>query len=383
MTKTNFLNLLSSLRSGGAKTFTLTVDGNAVNMLADGEPIADRIYRGANVAREHDRMKRWLGVWMYENPIPVIKTTDQEMTAIKAADAKTADVLTVGFRYYRFDTSYDDECRAYQDLCADVRQRNGGSYIARQTLGSWNPSKEYQAFHSALQVYGLNNTTIDIDTTHLFKDQFNTPKGVVTANGIRVYLWAEYSYPNAAIKEGYFLIDDQNILKNRLATTYNCGYCGAQYPEAKAAALNYCCDSCISSPLLKLDHIHMLKLIPMIDGNKKRAFDADQLAQVKDAVINAQLQATQTRAAAYFPKKLEELKANHEKALKHLNHEFNAMQWLLNHNISIEDVIYYNHKNLLSFGWRGDGMEPEKAEKLKALLNGFPFEYEIVIKGAK
>lgn len=384
MTKNNFMTLLSTLRSGGAKVFTLTVNGNAINLTVDGEAHADRIYCGANVAKQHDTLVRWLGVWMYENPIPVIANSEVEDAAIMAATPPADNVVTVGFRYYRFDVSNEDESDYYQQMCVDMREQNGGSYINRQTLGSWSPSKEARAFNMALFQYGSTHNTIQIDTSHLFDGQFNTPKGVITENGIRAFLWAEYDYPNTDIKEGYFLIDSCNTLKKLLASTYGCGFCGVQYDAAQALELDYACPSCIASRYLTLDNLNLLHLLPLnAPRNTVRRFSPEKFKLMADRMTAAKWEVQSAVEARYFPETRKAETDIHNAKVAKMEKELNAKLWLLDNGIKINDFIFYHHTGRGCFGWHGDGVDQQAADKLKTLLVNCPFEYDIKIRGNK
>jgi hypothetical protein len=56
--------------------------------------------------------------------------------------------------------------------------------------------------------------------------------------------------------------------------------------------------------------------------------------------------------------------------------EIKAFEWLIEHNISLDNVIYYNHTGRFCFGWRNKISEKEVPELSQKLID-FPFEYDI------
>ena len=78
---------------------------------------------------------------------------------------------------------------------------------------------------------------------------------------------------------------------------------------------------------------------------------------------------------------LDELKKDHAKKILKLKQdvinakkELKAFQWLVKNNIDINNCIYYDHKDVFSFGWR------ETIENKPALIEAlkeFPYKYEV------
>lgn len=50
--------------------------------------------------------------------------------------------------------------------------------------------------------------------------------------------------------------------------------------------------------------------------------------------------------------------------------------WLLDHGISIENVIYYSHTDTFCFGWR-DKCGAEFVGQVLEVISEFPYPYEI------
>lgn len=55
--------------------------------------------------------------------------------------------------------------------------------------------------------------------------------------------------------------------------------------------------------------------------------------------------------------------------------EYIGKNWLLSHDISIENVIYYSHTHKFSFGWIKP-FAPEVQVTLRELLTAFPYPWE-------
>lgn len=78
---------------------------------------------------------------------------------------------------------------------------------------------------------------------------------------------------------------------------------------------------------------------------------------------------------------LKKLKERHQRKLNQIKQditasekELKAFEWLIKHNIAIENVIYYNHNGRFCFGWR----KPiDNVPELSQKLIEFPFEYTI------
>lgn len=56
--------------------------------------------------------------------------------------------------------------------------------------------------------------------------------------------------------------------------------------------------------------------------------------------------------------------------------EYLAYKWLIDRDIDCGNMIFYNHKDIFSFGWRKRLSEKEITE-LKEKLKGFPYKWEI------
>lgn len=62
--------------------------------------------------------------------------------------------------------------------------------------------------------------------------------------------------------------------------------------------------------------------------------------------------------------------------IKLSENKYNGFQWLFDNGISFNNVIYYSHTDLFSFGWRSPLSEIEKTE-IESKLQNFPYKYEL------
>lgn len=195
--------------------------------------------------------------------------------------------------------------------------------------------------------------TIEIDTKCLFDNQWNTECG------IRVWQWVEYSWPNHRIKDGYYLVMTEEFTQ-LLKDTFKCGYCGHQYhkPEQKW------CDKCLGSEYLSESELPLLRLKPL-KGKVSKVKFPDEL---KEAYRIAQEQSLAIRCE----KEKQRLREKYKQAERNAGIEFCAKIWLLEHNIPINNFIFYDHTQKCTFGWNKP-LTKDQIESLKLKLNGFPF----------
>jgi hypothetical protein len=64
-------------------------------------------------------------------------------------------------------------------------------------------------------------------------------------------------------------------------------------------------------------------------------------------------------------------------SIKKAQTKYDGMIWLMDHGITTDNVIYYEHKDTFSFGWRSP-IDDSNIDALRAELEGFPFKYQIV-----
>jgi len=104
---------------------------------------------------------------------------------------------------------------------------------------------------------------------------------------------------------------------------------------------------------------------------------------VKDVATEAQPYegqlSTDENRAKLRAKKRQQIIDQAAKKIREETIERDGMLWLFDHGISIENVIYYSHTNIFTFGWR-ELVSDEEAGKILDVISEFPFEYKIKSK---
>lgn len=211
----------------------------------------------------------------------------------------------------------------------------------------------------------------NVETSHLFTDQYNTEAGN------RIWEANEAIYQNDDIKEGYYISSGIEEIRKAQAHKTSCGYCGKQYTDL---SIEYC-TACIHSEYLKLDFLPLLYLVPIIvSSNKTRKLRESKsektVFDLKEAYNTAQIKGNKNRTELRREKEKDDFTSTHEKKLKSANDEYEGKVWLWENDISLDNVIYYDHTDTFCFGWR-NGLDTEVAELFKVTLKDFPFKYEL------
>lgn len=227
---------------------------------------------------------------------------------------------------------------------------------------------------------------ITIETKHLFGNQWNTVPDEYAANGFRVFNWYEEILPNANWRRGHYLTITQEM-RDILRNTFKCGYCGAEFYGAHNDGLF--CSSCLHSEYLKPKDFPLLRLKPlsMKEHFQKRAdLTPGELEWLMPIYIERQRTGNDERGQKRRKTAKERILAKYEEQMSKVSQfaeERDGMLWLWDHNISIENVIYYSHTRTFSFGWRDNGLSKEVADSLRPILTNaadpFPFQYELKV----
>jgi hypothetical protein len=257
--------------------------------------------------------------------------------------------------YYRFDITSAEERAAYLSLRAELKSRGLTCFDSI--------SSDHHSFYTE-KIKPLSGSVIELETTHLFNNQWNTAPTTTSTKGLRVFDWSEAIYPNKSIKEGMYLDQTAEMTEIR-ANTYSCGYCGAQYykPEHKS------CDKCLGSEYLKESDLSLLTLAPIALGRNYsiKSHEIELISRYKEA----QLISRKLRLEKRNADKLQQLADDVESAKK----EYDAFLWLISNHIDFDNCIYYKYTDKFCFGWR-NAMSDEEKEKYRGLLYNFPYSWE-------
>ena len=248
---------------------------------------------------------------------------------------------------YSYDTSYAGPAEEYIKLCAALRERGLKKldYLER---------RPYMERMEVAVPEGKHR----VETKHLFNNQYNTETH-------RVFEWSECIFPNKNIKEGYYIKDTEGFreLKELAKRTYQCGYCGHQTIDIGSGW----CKECMGLEYLTENDYSLLELKPVTyTGKRDKPIPKKYLSMIRERQEKSRMERMEREAA----KRLADLQRDIENSKK----EYAANKWLIEHDMDYNNMIYYDHTDTFSFGWR----DPiEEKDKLREKLEGFPYEYEI------
>jgi len=256
--------------------------------------------------------------------------------------------------YYYFDVSQPDEAKAHMALCDDLKAEGLTCFASISSEhGEW-----YRK-----HIAPLDGLAIELETGHLFDNQWGT------ANGLRVFDWAEAIHQNRSIKQGQWLEQTEEMSEAR-RNTLKCGYCGKQEPAQKDYVF---CPHCIGSPYLETAQLHLTRLAPVCYTNRPRAPLSDaEKAHLMPLYVEAQTKNTEKARAA----RIASINADADKSIKAATVKRDGFLWLENAGISTDNCIYYDHVPAFCFGWR-QPVSDEVRDALLAVVSEFPFPYQI------
>ncbi len=212
-------------------------------------------------------------------------------------------------------------------------------------------------------------TKHEIETGHLFSNQFNT------VDGLRIFLWSEAIFPNKNIKEGYYLTGTSDLM-DLVNARLSCGYTGQQFTDSELLG-TFNLDA-LSSQHLTEDCIHLLRIAPITQSNRKE-LTVEEMEYILPLYTDAQIHGTNARSVARKSKHRTDLLAKRDKDIQDANEEYDGFIWLLDRGINTNNCIFYSHTGMFGFGWR-EAMSEQLEEKLREKLADFPFQYKIETK---
>lgn len=217
--------------------------------------------------------------------------------------------------------------------------------------------------------------TVEIDLKHLFGNQCNT------TDGRRIFDWWE-EYTQTSYRRGHWIEVTEELAQAR-RDALRCGYCGHTYGpnhDGPPPADGFC-EHCLDSAYLKPKAFQMIRLAPVIEPEAERPpLTEEELAALMPRYLEAQTRGNAARAAERRAKERQRIeddrKRIYEKVIPAAEAEYKGKLWLWEHEISLDNVIYYNHTGRFCFGWRSK-LSQEVASKLLDVLCEFPFDYDI------
>lgn len=276
-------------------------------------------------------------------------------------------VIKTTLHTYTYDILEPLEEEAYERLCDHMREK--GVKLSR-TLG-------FQYMHPG----ALNNKEIELETNFLFGDQWNTTE---SSGNLRLWDWNEVipEYSKSR-KHGYWLEQTREMIDIRQDTLV-CGYCGkyVDYDEevgdhGEEGETGFC-NKCLDSEYLEEKDLHLLRLRPVSTsfGADRAPLTEGELAWLKPKFLEAQLHGTGERSINAIKKERADLEREYAAALDNAEANHRGYLWLIDHNISRKNCIFYKHTGRFGFGWRKE-LSTDESNALSAALADFPYEYDI------
>jgi hypothetical protein len=263
------------------------------------------------------------------------------------------------FHYYRFNLTNDTERQAYQELREKLEAMNVRLF---NVIADHSDSRNFS---------DLDGKEIELETDHLFDNQWNTAPNEISDKGLRVFDWYEGIVPNRSIKSGHWLEQTSEMTAIR-ANTFVCGYCGKKSDKSDVF-----CRHCLGSEYLKETDLKLLVLRAVKDR-----YDVDYDAVVIPESILAEYKEKQKASRIIRLKKRQERQLEDLRTkITNAEIEYTAFELLIDNDIDFENVIYYSHTQTFCFGWR-EKLSDDDAGKLAKQLNdcGFTARYKTELK---
>lgn len=251
--------------------------------------------------------------------------------------------------------------------------------------------EDYQALKKRLQGQGLtcfetwgsgthylkelHGTVLDLETTHLFNNQWNTGPNKLSDKGYRVFDWAQDYIPegmNKKIKKGHYL-DQTEAMREVRRNTVACGYCGKQEAAQKGSVF---CPLCLDSEYLTEDWLFLTRMQPIDMTTDRAPLTQAERAYLLPLYKEAQLHGSTERGKTRLAQQRKDIESKYTKATGNAKTERNGLTWLLDHGVKIDNVIFYSHTGRFGFGWRTP-LSAQVKSGLLDILVGFPFDYDI------
>ncbi len=269
-----------------------------------------------------------------------------------------SDNLKTTLHRYNFNVSDPTQAKEYKALCGRLKASGVRFFNVLNVLSMPGDSKGPE---------GPEAGPIELETAHLFADQWSS------ACGFRVFDWYEGIVPNKDIKKGHWLEQTPDMEETR-RNTHVCGFCGNQQSAAKGYVF---CDRCLDSSYLKETELHLTRMLStaLFMPIREPLTDAER-DNLLPQYIERQTTGTTSRNAAKLRKQRKAIEDKKTKAIETATDEHSGLLWLMDHGISVDNVIYYSHTQRFCFGWRSP-IGPELHSHLLAVLVEFPHDYDI------
>ena len=208
---------------------------------------------------------------------------------------------------------------------------------------------------------------IDLETSHLFDNQWNTPTH-------RVFDWAMDYEPNHSKTrmQGHWLEQTEEMREVR-RNTAACGYCGKQEPAAKGYVF---CPHCLGFEYLTEKNLFLTRMRAVDDTADRAPLTEAEHAHLLPLFQDAQLHGTTDRDRNSIADKRARIESAYKKTVHHAKVEHDGFLWFMDRGVKTDNLIYYSHIGKFSFGWRKP-CDTAFVSGLLDVITEFPFAYEI------
>lgn len=284
---------------------------------------------------------------------------------------------------YSFDMTTASGRAAYRELC---------ERLMAQGLRKFYTISNGKTHHG--MAAPISGQAIELETAHLFDNQWNTGPTANSANGLRVFDWAEDArYVNGrevtTVRTGHYL-EQTDEMRAARASRVACGYCGKQYDASEPQEIAGFCGACCDSPYLKESDLRLTRLRPVTAGIRYESppLTAEEFAAVVPRFTAAQVRGRAVRDAKEEAKQrakvaaiVDEARQAADKKIAAARRKQEGFQFLLDRGLwgILDNVIYYDHCDKFHFGWRSEkeGLSDSVVAQLLDVISEFPAPYEI------
>jgi hypothetical protein len=270
---------------------------------------------------------------------------------------------------YRFDVNIPEQAQAY----AALREKLQYHPHAMDAWGDDGPTTS--AVHYRAAMAKLDGATIELETDHLFDNQWNTaPIPGISDSGLRVFDWRINRYPNKNIIDGHWLEQTAKMISAR-DHTHKCGYCGKQEPDSAGFVF---CPHCLDSEYLTVADLRLTRMRRCSEGLRYRTPDLTEAERATLLPLFKQAQTTgiTERGKARLAKARVDIKAKYEREREAARLEFEGFTWFMDRGIRTDNLIFYSHTGRFCFGWRS-AVDAELLSTVLDVVSEFPYPYDI------
>ncbi len=269
--------------------------------------------------------------------------------------------------YYRFDVSEREQKEAYQLLCDKLR---GFGLLVFDGIsmdqGKWLKS-----------IRPLDGKEIELETSYIFNNQWNTAPIGESKTGLRVFDWSEEIYPNKRLKEGMWL-EQNDQMKEVRQNTFTCGWCGKNHYKPTIEF----CNACLDGEYLKESDLYLLKLVRVVDEDKATRKGASipqsLIAEYRQKQLYAETVTRPNRDLKKSKKRLNEDVKEITAKVERLNMVLAVLKWADSENLNTKNWIVYDHRQTICIGWQGK-QSPAMVKEWQKLFADKKCPFESVI----